>query len=103
MENPPPRINTIFYSKCAPLALTQYLHEFPQHYLKSLPKFNGEDETTIEEHILAFQGFLDNMNIDNEDVWMRIFVQRLDGQVGKWFRGLPTNSIATIEDLDETI
>jgi hypothetical protein len=32
---------------------------------------------------------------------MRVFVQRLDGEARKWFRGLTTGSIAGIEDLDD--
>jgi hypothetical protein len=32
---------------------------------------------------------------------MRVFVQSLDGEVGKWFRGLTPGSIAWIESLDD--
>jgi hypothetical protein len=32
---------------------------------------------------------------------MRVFVQSLDGEVRKWFRGLTPGSIAGIEDLDD--
>jgi hypothetical protein len=33
--------------------------------------------------------------------WMRVFVQSLDGEVRKWFRGLMSGSIVGIEALDE--
>ena len=32
---------------------------------------------------------------------MRVFVQILDGEARKWFRGLTPGSIARIEDLDD--
>jgi hypothetical protein len=32
---------------------------------------------------------------------MRLFIQSLDGEARKWFRGLPTNSITGIEVLDD--
>ena len=41
-----------------------------------------------------------NINIEQEDVWTRVFVQRLDGQDKKWFNELPTGSVAGIEALD---
>jgi hypothetical protein len=57
-------------------------------YLKYMPKFIGEEDIIVEEHLVAFYSYADNLNIDNEDVWMRVFVQILDGEARKWFRGL---------------
>lgn len=42
------------------------------------------------------------MNIEHEDVWMRIFSQSLEGEAKKWFRSLPIGSIHNIEGLDKT-
>ena len=71
--------------------------------MKYLPKFTGEgDGISTEDHFAAFHSYVDNQNIENEDVWMRLFVQSLDGDVRKWFRGLPPSSISGIEALDET-
>jgi hypothetical protein len=50
----------------------------------------------------VFYSFANNFNIDYEDVWMRLFVQSLDGEVRKWFKGLPPTSIVDIKALDET-
>ena len=57
-------------------------------YLKYMPKFTGEEDITIEEHLVSFYNYADNLNIENEDVWMRVFVQSLFGEARKWFRGL---------------
>ena len=43
--------------------------------------------------------YADNQNFENEYVWMR--VQSLDGEVRKWFRELPPNSIDGIDSLEE--
>jgi hypothetical protein len=70
-------------------------------YQKYMPKFTGAGEYTAEEHIEAFYAYAENINISEEDVWTRVFVQSLDGQARKWFKELPTNSITGIEQLDE--
>jgi hypothetical protein len=69
-------------------------------YLKYRPKFVGEGDVTTEEHLVSFYSYGDNLNIENEDVWMRVFIQSLDGEVRKWFRGLAPGSVAGIEALD---
>ena len=66
-----------------------------------MPKFTGEEDITIEENLVAFYRYADNLNIENEYVLMRVFVQSLDGEVRKWFRGLTPRSIAGIEALDD--
>jgi hypothetical protein len=69
-------------------------------YQKYMPKFTGAGEYTAEEHIEAFYAYAENINISEEDVWTRVFVQSLDGQARKWFKELPANSITGIEQLD---
>jgi ribonuclease HI/uncharacterized small protein (DUF1192 family) len=100
--NPPPnRMDAIIAARYAPLILPQPLNPLPAgDYLKYMPKFSGEGDVTAEEHLSAFYSYADNLNIENEDVWMRVFVQSLDGEVRKWFRGLAPGSIAGIEALD---
>jgi hypothetical protein len=100
--NPPPnRMDAIVAARYAPLILPQPLNPLPAgDYLKYMPKFSGEGDVTAEEHLAAFYSYADNLNIENEDVWMRVFIQSLDGEVRKWFRGLAPGSIAGIEALD---
>jgi hypothetical protein len=68
-----------------------------------MPKFTGEEDITVEEHLSTFYSYADNLNIENEDVWMRVFVQRLYGEARKWFRGLNPGSIVGIEALDDSL
>jgi hypothetical protein len=101
--NPPRnRMDAIVAARYAPLILPQPMNALPVgDYLKYMPKFTGEEDITIEEHLVAFYSYADNLNIENEDVWMRVFVQSLDGEARKWFRELTTGSIVGIEALDD--
>ena len=66
-----------------------------------MPKFTGEGDFTAEEHLEAFYSYAENINIEQEYVWTRVFVQRLDGQDRKWFKEIPTGSVVGIEALDD--
>jgi ribonuclease HI len=95
------RMEQILASRYAPLILPNPLSAMPTgDYQKYMPKFTGAGEYTAEEHIEAFYAYAENINISEEDVWTRVFVQSLDGQARKWFKELPANSITGIEQLD---
>jgi hypothetical protein len=102
--NPPRnRMDAIVAARYAPLVLPQPMNSLPVgDYLKYMPKFTGEEDITAEEHLSSFYSYADNLNIENEDVWMRVFVQSLDGEARKWFRGLTPGSIDGIEALDDS-
>jgi len=101
--NPPPP-PLIFYFKVAtiyaPLALPSNLHDLPDKYMKSLPKFTREGDLIATEHVELFDQFVDILGIKYEDVYMILFIQNFDGQVRIWFRGLPANSITTYDQLE---
>ena len=61
----------------------------------------GEEDITAKEHFAYFYIYVDNLNIENEDVWMRFFVQSLDGEAKKWFRILAPGSSVGIESIDD--
>jgi hypothetical protein len=96
------RMDQIVAARYAPLVLPQVMYAFPPNdYMKYLPRFNGDGSVTAEEHLSLFYSFADNFNVEHADVWMRLFVQSLNGEARKWFRSLPANSIADIVALDE--
>ena len=70
-------------------------------YQKYRPKFTRTEGVTAEEHLESFYSYADNLDISEDDVWMRVFVQSLDGEARKWFRELTPRSIADIEALDD--
>jgi hypothetical protein len=96
------RMDAIVVSRYAPLILPHPMNSLPTgDYLKYMPKLTGEEDITVEEHLVAFYSYGNNLNIENEDVWIRVFFQILDGEAGKWFRGLTPGSITGIEALDD--
>jgi hypothetical protein len=101
--NPPRNImNAIVVARYSPLVLPQPMNSLPAgDYLKYMPKFTREEDITVEENLVSFYSYVDNLNIENEDVWMRVFVQSLDGEVRKWFRGLTPRYISGIDALDD--
>jgi hypothetical protein len=76
------RMDAIVATRYDPLLLPQPLNALPpRDYLKYMTKFMGEEDVTTEEHLVAFYSYADNQNIENEDVWMRVFVQSLFGEI----------------------
>jgi ribonuclease HI len=95
-------MDAIVVVRYAPLILAQPMNSLlVGYYLKYMPKFTGEEDIIVEDHLVAFYSYADNLNIENEDVWMRVFVQSLDGEARKWFRELTPGSIVGIETLDD--
>jgi hypothetical protein len=91
------RMDAIVAARYAPLILPQPMNALPfGDYLKYMPKFTGEEDINVEEHLAAFYSYTDNLNIENEDVWMRVFVQSLDGEARKWFKVLTPGYIVGI-------
>ena len=69
------RMEQILANRYAPLVLVPPLSQMPiGDYQKYMPKFFGLGNYTAEEHIEAFYAYVENINIEAEDVWMRIFV-----------------------------
>ncbi len=66
-----------------------------------MPKFTGTNGVIAEEHLESFYKYADNLDISEDDVWMRVFVQSFDGEARKWFKELTPRSIADIEALDD--
>lgn len=89
----------IIQDRYASLHLPDQLNNFPDGYLKHLPRFNGETCLSVEDHLTAFLGSVDNMNIEHEDVYMRSFVQSLEGNIMIWFRQLRDDSIHSWNEL----
>ena len=98
MAQPRNRMAAMVAARYAPLVLPQALNALPGgDHQKYLPRFDGQGETTTEEHWNKLCSFADNQNFEHQDVWMRVFAQSLDGEVRKWFRELPPDSIDGID------
>jgi len=81
-------MDVLIAARYAPLVLPVGLHALPAtDCMKYLPRYNGEGEVTAEEHLVAFYSFAYNFNIEYANVWMRLFMQSLDGEVRKMVQG----------------
>jgi hypothetical protein len=100
--NQTPLINPWVAARYGPLNLPQIFHDLSENYLKLISKYDGEKIISVEEHMLSFQYLTDNMFIENDDVFMRFFVQNLEGDVREWFKGLPPASINSWTILETT-
>ena len=78
---PPPRFFAKVATRYVPLVLPVPLHDLPENYIKNLPKFTGEGDLTAAEHINFFDQFADILCLEDEDVYLRIFVQNFKGQL----------------------
>jgi hypothetical protein len=74
--------------------LPPILHDFPANYNNNLPRFDGENANiTAEKHIQRFEDFLDLYEVEDDDVYIRMFSLSLQGKVKNWFKNLPAASI----------
>jgi hypothetical protein len=80
-QPPPPPLNPWVTTIFGPLNLPVNVHDLPENYLKLFPKYNGEPTLSVEEHLVTFQDFTDNLFVEHDDVFMRLFVQTLEGDV----------------------
>jgi hypothetical protein len=101
--NPPRNMMVeILAARYAPLVLPQPMNSLPSRdYLKYMPQFIGEGDVTTKEHLSSFYRFAEIHAIENEDVWMRVFVRRLDGDDRYWFKELSPRSVDEIDALDD--
>ena len=74
----------------------------PEHYLKLLPKYDGEQDISAQEHMDKFLNFTDDLLIEDDDVYMIFFVQTLEGEPRKWFINFPTNYVDSWNALNTT-
>ena len=83
----------------APIVLPQPLVPLPNDYQSKIPHFTGEDSTIAQQHVTRIGDAFDYMEIDDETVKMRILAEILGGEVKKWFKVIPPNSIHDLPSL----
>lgn len=76
-----------------PLNLGLNLNPLPKVVRDHLPKFSGDGETTIGEHLNAFNVACGIIIVQHEHVVVRLFVQSLTAVVADWFYHLPNGVI----------
>ena len=51
---------------------------------------------------MAFQYFTDNLFIQHDDMYMRVFTQNLEVDAQKWFRVIHAATIRSMDELETT-
>jgi hypothetical protein len=81
-----------------PLDLPPILHDLPVNYIDNLPRFDGENaKITAEKHMQNLEDFLDLYEVEDDDVYIRMFALSLGGKVKDWFKNLPATSIRNFD------
>jgi hypothetical protein len=76
------------------VAFPDYPHHLPaRKWLKCIPFFVGGSGELVEDHLVAFSKLLDDFQVENEDVAMRMFVLTLKGEARAWYKSLLDASI----------
>jgi hypothetical protein len=89
------KIHTWDLNMYKPLKFPLVLHDLPPKFFKNIPLFNGESDFIEEKHLTSFKHFTYFLDIQHEDVFMRLFTQALVGEVKRWFRNLPAELITS--------
>jgi hypothetical protein len=83
-----------FPDRYKPLYLPPILHDLPVNYINNLPRFDVENANiTVEKHIQSLEDFLDLFELEEDDVYIRMFSLSLGVKVEDWFKNLPATSI----------
>lgn len=76
----PSKMERIIAARYGPLVLPTPLNAMPTgEYHKYRPNFTRTKGVIAEEHLESFYSYADNLDTSEDDVWMRVFVQSLDG------------------------
>ena len=74
-QQAPMKMERIIAARYGPLVLPIPLNAMPaREYHKYMPKFTGTEGVTTKEHLESFYSYSDNLDISENDVWMRVFV-----------------------------
>ena len=74
-QQAPKKIERIVAARYGRLVFPVPLNPMPMgEYQKYRPEFTDTEGVTAEEHLEAFYSYADNLDISENDVWMRIFV-----------------------------
>jgi hypothetical protein len=68
----------------SPLNLTPATHPLPK-FKDHLPRFLGNCTVTTNEHLVAFSNACHNIGANNNDMFMRLFVNSLEGKATTFF------------------
>jgi hypothetical protein len=63
-----------------------------------LPRFAEKKEDNPSDHLIRFHQCMIQLDINHEDVLMKMFVFSLEGDAREWYRSLPPSSISSLKE-----
>ncbi|KAH9293079.1 hypothetical protein KI387_041720, partial [Taxus chinensis] len=70
-----------------------YPNVVPQDVRNRLPKFQGNNVITGDQHLKLFDNMMEYFEIEFEDVYVKLFIHTLEEDARDWYKALPDNSI----------
>jgi hypothetical protein len=78
-----------------PLKLSHLVNPLPHKFKNHLPLFHGDETVTVFEHLRAFSNACTILKINNNDSFMLLFMNSLQGNAASLFSNLPDGCIST--------
>lgn len=91
-------MNVDRYKKMDFIGIFGYQNPISDELRKAIPKFSRNGEVLREDHIRSFQNTLDDFDVQEEDVFIKIFMQSLTEDARDWCKSLPDSSIHSWEE-----
>jgi hypothetical protein len=82
----------------SPLNLAPATHPLPK-FKDHLPSFSGNGIVTANEHLVEFSNAFHNIGANDNNTYMCLFVNSLEGKVAAEFFDLPPKMLSTWEEL----
>ena len=82
-------------------AIAGYPHPVPQidEWKDLLPRFcEGENDNPLE-HVLGFHALMQKLDIQHEDIHMKLFMYSLQGDAHIWYHSLEISSVSSLEEI----
>jgi hypothetical protein len=89
---------TTLWHVSSPLNLAPVTRPLPK-FKENLPMFSGNNAITTNKHLVEFSNDCHNIGANDNDTFMRLFVNSLEGKVVADFFDLPPKILSTWEDL----
>jgi len=86
----------------APLVLPAPLANMPQDYQSKITLFDETGSLIAQQHVDKMNDCFDLQEVDEESVKLKMFAQSLGGEVQKWFKYFPANSINDLPMFHQT-
>jgi hypothetical protein len=89
------RFSTLNFSSIA-----SYPHLVPQidEWKDLLPRFYEGDNDNPIEHVLEFHALIQHLDIQHEEICMKLFMYSLQGDVHIWYHSLEPSIISSLKD-----